>query len=128
MNMRGRPRKNGQQPMWILRRETLVLYGYDEARRVGEKHDAAVKEAVTYVKSIDPLMKISETEVRRVLAFWRPRNHAIGLVVGKSSPMDNPITLPGGRLVRTTYTAGFGPRPTYPRVNAARKPSEHNKN
>ena len=58
--------------MWMLRRETMIIYGYDQARRLGEKHAAAIKEAVRYVRETDPLMRISETEVRRVLAYWRP--------------------------------------------------------
>jgi hypothetical protein len=50
--------------MWTLRRDTLIIYGYDQARKVGEKHAAAIKE-VRYVQESDSRMPISETEVTR---------------------------------------------------------------
>jgi len=49
-NKRGRPRKNGQQPTWMLMRDTTAIYFYDEARIKGEKHSAAVQRAVTGVR------------------------------------------------------------------------------
>ena len=125
MNKSGRPRKNGQMPMWTLRRETMIVYGYDQARSLGEKHDAAIKEAVRYVRETDPRLRISETEVRRVLASWRSRRNPFGLVVIKPGPSESTITLPNGRVVRVLLTAAIGPRPIYPRANAAQKPSSH---
>jgi hypothetical protein len=125
MNKRGRPRKNGQLSMWMLRRETSILYGYDQARRLGEKHAVAIQEAVRYVRETDPRMPISETEVRRVLAYWRPRREPLGLVVVKPGPSESTLTLPDGRVVKIGLTSAIGPRPIYPRVNAAEKPSSH---
>lgn len=125
MNKRGRPRKNGQLPMWMLGRATMIVYGYDQARRAGEKHAEAIKEAVRYVREAGSQMRICETEVRRVLASWRPRLKPFGLVVIKPSPSKSTITLPNGWVFRILLTAGFGPRPLYPRANAAQKPSSH---
>ena len=42
----------------------MILYGYDETRKLGEKHAAAIKEAVRYVRETEPRMRISETEVQ----------------------------------------------------------------
>jgi len=125
MNKRGRPSKKGEIPKWMLRRETMIVYGYDDARKRGEKHAAAVKEAVRYVREADSFMRISETEVRRVLAYWRPISEQDGLVVFESSPSENTLTLPNGMVIRIGLTSGIGPRPIYPRANAAEKPSSH---
>jgi hypothetical protein len=111
--------------MWILRRETRILYGYDRARRLGEKHAVAIQEAVRYVRETDPRMPISETEVRRVLAYWRPISEQSGLIVTEPSPSENTITLPNGMVIRIGLTAAVGPRPIYPRANAAQKRSSH---
>jgi hypothetical protein len=97
MNKRGRPKKDGQIPMWMLRRETMIIYGYDQARNRGEKHAAAVEQAVRYVRQTDSRLRISETEVRRVLAYWRPRREPLGLVVVKPGPSESTLTLPDGR-------------------------------
>jgi hypothetical protein len=125
MNKRGRPKKDGQIPTWMLRREAMIVYGYDRARRLGEKHAVAIQEAVRYVQESDSRMRISETEVRRVLAYWRPRREPLGLVVVKPGPSESTLTLPDGRVVQIGLTSAIGPRPIYPRVNAAEKPSSH---
>ena len=125
MNKRGRPKKDGQIPMWMLRRDTMIIYGYDRARNRGEKHAAAVEEAVRYVRQTDSRLRISETEVKRVLAYWRPISEQSGLIVTEPSPSENTITLPNGMVIRIGLTAAVGPRPIYPRANAAQKPSSH---
>jgi hypothetical protein len=125
MNKRGRPKGNGQVPMWMPRRVTLIIHGYDLARGSGEKHAAAIKEAVRYVRETDSRLRISETEVRRVLASWRPKDKSLGLVVVEPTPSENTITLPDGGLIRIGLTAAVGPRPIYPRANAVQKPSSH---
>jgi hypothetical protein len=66
-------------------------------------------------------MPISKTEVKRILAGWRPTRRPLGLVVIKSDPMDC-IRLPNGQVVRRLFTAAVGPRPLYPRANAAVNP------
>jgi hypothetical protein len=52
----------------VATRETYTLFGYDEARRAGEKHAEAVKKAASDVRKNLPGIPCSETEVRRVLA------------------------------------------------------------
>jgi hypothetical protein len=122
MARRGRPRKNGEQPMWMLERAALAVHGYDEARKAGEKHMAAITCAVQLIRATHPEMKASETEVKRVLADWRSNRRPTGLWVTKPDPADCMLTLPDGRVVRRLLDAGFGPRPVYPRANAAAKP------
>src|SRR5580698_10619043 len=51
MKKRGRPKTNGGKPPWVLRRITWVVYAYDRARKAGEKHAAAVDEAVKFVQT-----------------------------------------------------------------------------
>ena len=126
MNKRGRARKNGQL-IRMLRRDPMIVYGYDQARNRGEKHAAAVEEAVRYVRETDPRLRISETEVRRVLARWRSRREPLGLIVVKPSPSENTLTLPNGMVFGIGLTSAIGPRPIYPRANAARKPASHHK-
>ncbi len=117
MEKPGRPRKNGEQPMWMLGRATLAVYGYDQARKAGEKHMAAITEAVRLIRATHPRMKISETEVKRVLADWRSSRRPVGLVVTKPDPAECMLTLPDGRVVKRLLCAGFGLRPVYPRAN-----------
>jgi len=38
MKKRGRPNQYGEQPIWMLVRVTLAIFGYDEARKAGAKH------------------------------------------------------------------------------------------
>jgi hypothetical protein len=121
MERLGRPRKNGEQPMWMLVRATLAVYGYDQARKAGEKHMAAITSAVRLIRATRPRMKVSETEVKRILADWRSSRSPVGLVVTKPDPADCMLTLPDGRVVKRLLDAAFGPRPVYPRANAAAK-------
>ena len=116
--MRGRPPKKGLQPSWMLLRRMELLFAYDQARKAGEKHAAAVASAVLAFRTKYPLIPASGSEVRRVLADWRPRNQATGVIVTKPEPPNDIITLPDGRKARRGLTFGFGPRPRYPRINA----------
>jgi hypothetical protein len=43
-------------------RAVIVMSLYDEARKNGQKHSAAVTQTVELVKQRDPAMRISETE------------------------------------------------------------------
>ena len=119
MKKAGRPRKNGLQPIWVLQRETLALFAYERAREAGEKHSVAVGEAVRYVRENAPEMRISEAEVRRVLALWRSRRRATCVSVDKPNPERRTISLRrrDGKIipVRSLYIASVAPRPTYPR-------------
>ncbi len=73
--LRGRPRKAEDTiQFWQFARAARVMCAYDVARGRGEKHSAAIEYAVNFVKQLSPKMRISRTEVKRVLAAWRPRN------------------------------------------------------
>jgi hypothetical protein len=121
MKKAGRPRKNGDQPMWMLERATLVVFAYDRAREAGEKHKAAIASAVEFIRKKRPMMKICETEVRRILAEWRSKRSPVGLLITKPDPANCMFTLPDGQVVRRVLSASFGPRPVYARANAAEK-------
>lgn len=126
MAKRGRPNKNGESPMWMLARETRLLFGYHRARCTGEKHSASLKKAVAYVNKTMPGIACSETEVRRALARWQSSHSATGLIVSKADPSNSALTL--GLPVRVLLVAARGPRPTYPRANAAEPPPPTERN
>src|SRR5271169_6805728 len=72
---RGRPKKaKGTINFWHFVRAGMVMSAFDDARESGEKHSAAVTQAVDDVRQSHPGMPVSETEVRRSLATYRPRN------------------------------------------------------
>ena len=124
MKARGRPQKNGQKPMWMLGRATLVVYAYGRARDGGNKHSVAISEAVKYIRDTAPTMPISETEVRRIVAGWRSKRRPMCLFVSRPDPEHNSVVLPNGRKAKILYTASVRLHPIYPRANAAEKPGE----
>jgi hypothetical protein len=67
----------------MLGRGLEVLHAYDRARKSGMKHSVAVREAADFVRQRQQ-MPVSETEVRRILAKYRPRNSRSTLVVDYS--------------------------------------------
>jgi hypothetical protein len=70
----GRPRKRkGSVTLKQFSRAAQVMYTYDQARARGEKHDAAVAEAVDWVKQHRTEMRVSERGVKRILSTYRPR-------------------------------------------------------
>lgn len=72
---RGRPRKKEDSiEFWQFARAARVMCAYDEARERGDKHSVGVGDAVEHLKQSNPGMPISQTEVKRILAVWRPRN------------------------------------------------------
>jgi len=125
MSRPGRPKKNGQKPLWMLRRDTIVLYRYLQARAAGEKHSVAVEEAITYLREREPRMPISATEVKRIVARWRPRSLPYGCVVVQPGPGENTITLPGGYVFKIGLTVCVQPRVDYPRANAVETPPQN---
>jgi hypothetical protein len=133
MKKAGRPRKNGLQPIWVLHRETLALFAYERARKAGEKHCVAVSEAVKYIRQTAPRMRISETEVKRIVAYWRPKGSTRCLQVSEPGSSGNFASVPTLRngvvsfiKCRVLLTASHGPRPIYPRANAASKNTKKN--
>lgn len=132
MGKPGRPKKNGLQPIWVLQRVTLALFAYERAREAGEKHCVAVREAVKYIRQNAPRMRISETEVKRIVAYWRPKGSTNCLRVIEPGPSYNTLSVPVLKNgvasfsdCRVLYTAFHGPRPTYARANAAAKDPEN---
>lgn len=108
--------------MWMLVRVILAIYAYGLARDDGDKHLVAILEAVNYIGDKCPWMPISETEVKRIVAEWRPKGAAICLFVSRPDAEHSTLrALRRGGIVnaRIVYTVSVGPRPIYPRANAA---------
>ena len=97
---------------------TLAVRGYDLPRMAGEKHSEAVKEAVKYVQKWMPGIPISETVIKRILAYWRPKGESTGLCVSEPDPANCTIALHDGRTAKVLLTAAFGPKVIYLRTNA----------
>lgn len=140
---KGRPRKKEDGiEFWQFARAARVMYAYDEARERGDKHSVAVRDAVELLKQSNPEMPISQTEVKRILAAWRPRNagtilrfeckiltdedvikrHHFDLeqltaLQGKSGTRSEVPT--NQKLTRSivSLTGSFAERPNYPRHN-----------
>lgn len=123
---RGRPRKNGVRPAWVLLRTCHVLFWYNRARAAGEKHSVAVKETVAKLRSLSQDMPISETEVKRVLSEFQGEDDPVVLQVTRLSEKEihQNVTCYQELKIRQaeTITSGFlmalGPRPQYRRHNA----------
>jgi hypothetical protein len=138
----GRPRKT---PGLISDREFaragIVMSVFDEAREKNQKHSAAVVLTVEFIKQRYPMMRISETEVKRILAVWRPRKGHTILRFERSMLSEEELvkfnwiqaqfatlrqkkglTLPPPSDVIppksvTTFKIRIGERPNYPRHN-----------
>lgn len=131
---------------WQFGRAALVMAAYDEARRRDGKHSAAVTFTVEEVKQRFPKIPISETEVKRILATFRPKGSRIILRFERSTltaeeveerrrirdyvaslPESKGLVLPPPPTCDrpkslTTFKIRFAERPNYPRHNA-KKPS-----
>jgi hypothetical protein len=138
----GRPRKTkGEFSTNDLVRAGTVMGLYDQERQNGQKHSAAVTQSVELIKQRHPMMRISETVVKRILAVWRPGgSHTIlrceysmvsgeelakrcGIEAHPASVSQNQcskLPAPSGVIPPkslTTYKFYFGERPNYPRHN-----------
>jgi hypothetical protein len=139
---RGRPKKEeGREEFWRFVRTGIIISAYDEARKSGQKHSAAVTQAVEYLKQHQPEMPVSETVVKRTLATFRSRNSQttprfkrsvvgkrklarlrsmlkqvpdIQGVNGKSVPAPSILNLTKSL---TAYKFRYAKRPRYPRHN-----------
>jgi hypothetical protein len=116
---RGRPRKHGLQPHWMLERVSLVLFAYDRSRNLGNKHSTAIIEAVSFVREQNARIAISESEVKRILARWRSKDGKLTLIVTAPAPGCETKTLPNGRILRVKFKVSLGPCPIYPRINSS---------
>jgi hypothetical protein len=82
----GRPKnRDGTITLWRFARAGMVMSAFDEARESGEKYSAAVTQAVDDVRQRHPKMPVSESEVRRTLAIYRPKNSRTVLRFNRSA-------------------------------------------
>jgi hypothetical protein len=114
MKKPGRPRKNGVKPAWVLHRTAVGLLGYDTARSSGEKYAEGLKAGVAKVREEFPDMPMSETEMKRILAEFRPKELELTLLFRES---ENTVTALG-RKCKKAWQISIGPQPEYPRHNA----------
>jgi hypothetical protein len=140
MGEMGRPRKNGTKEPSHLWRSLVIFNAYSKAREVGLKRSAAIRETVDAVRQRFPGMRISETEVKRVVAKFSPRGSSIALWV-EDSPLEGdeaairrrrdaefmehagikrPVSMNDSELRKPLkrWTFGFHAKPNYPRNNA----------
>jgi len=140
--LRGRPKKKeGSIEPWQFGRVAKVTSAYDDARKRGEKHSVAIREAVDSLRLSSPERPISETEVRRILSTYRPRGSGIILHFERSVMSEADIqrhrrlrdqiaalqekkglTLPplpayDETRPREKFTIRYAARPDYPRHN-----------
>jgi hypothetical protein len=142
MKKMGRPRKNGVVEPAHLARAFMIVNAYSKARGEGSKHTAAVRETVDAIKQLAPGIRISETEVKRVIAEFLPQGSQVALSVessnlegeeaarhrrfhadmleqagikGLTNMTDSDLRKPLKRFI-----FGFGQKPHYPRHNAKR--------
>ena len=114
MKPRGRPRTNGVMQAWVLHRAMVGLSAYDKARSHGEKYEQALRAAIEEVRQTFPEMRMSETEMKRILAEFRTKALALTFLVTES---ENTVTIEG-RKCRKACQLSIGPQPNYPRHNA----------
>ncbi len=127
MATRGRPRKNGLQPAWMLGRVIMVISAFNEARQRGEKYEAAIDAAIEAVKAFDPKMRIGPRRVKQILADWQPKGSSIACIARRLSDAEvpGPKTQELIKIFRSlgvvfgekvsVYSIGIGPRPEYRR-------------
>jgi hypothetical protein len=140
--LRGRPKKKlGELEFSCFVRAGLIMCAFDEAREGGDKHSAAITHAVEYTRQHHPEMPVSETEVKRTLATYRPK-HSRTILQFKRSKCDDeklarlrnmleqvanvhakinlPAPPPSIKKLPTNLKAvtfGYFERPLYPRHN-----------
>src|SRR5271170_1476224 len=88
----GRPRKNPEVlAAWRFARSAMALAQYNESRKRGMKHSSAIGDAVAFVRQRCPELPISESEVRRALATFQPRNGRWVFIFNKTTLSDADI-------------------------------------
>jgi hypothetical protein len=135
---RRRPPKGGVKDPSHFARALMFTNSCDQAREGGEKRSAAITEGVNSVKQSVPRLPLSETEGKRILAEFRPKDSETGLIV-RASNVDAaekarrrnlraqvpgfggtiPAELAKQNLQKCPgFQFGIGQRPVYPRHNA----------
>jgi hypothetical protein len=139
---RGRPKKaEDSMKASQFGRAAVVICAYDEFRKKPEKYKEAIKETVASLKRSNPKMPISNSEVNRILARFRPKGSKIVLLFERSRLSEEDIkkyravfeqaaawheeigtTLPqlpalNEKHGREKFLIRFSERPDYPRHN-----------
>ncbi len=79
----GRPPKSTS---FAAKRWLYALCEFDKARQAGEKHSAALHTAAAEMLRKHPHLKISETEIKRMLAQLRRRPRGLVLFCSEMRP------------------------------------------
>jgi hypothetical protein len=114
MAARGRPVKNGVKEARVLFRTMIALQGYDQSRSHGEKYTASLEAGIAAVRTAVPGMKMSMTEMKRVLAEFRSPDLAETFLTSEN---ENTVG-PNGRKYQKAWVLTVGATPEYPRHNA----------
>jgi len=124
-----------------FRSDQWLIRLYDEARERGEKHSAAIEEAVQKHQEKFPDVRVSSTTVRRALAEHRPNGRQLALTPVPGKPdeqfmarlrevlkvvaimkhelLGHPLPAPDAPApqIENVLDVCAGPRPDYPRHN-----------
>jgi hypothetical protein len=96
----------------------MSMSAYDEARQKGEKHSVAITQAVDSVAQYHAGLRVSETELRRILATWRPRGAERILRFERLVWIDEEVTPEvGSSSAPMVLTIRLCERPSYSRHN-----------
>ena len=120
----GRPRRiKGTISFWNFQRAGIVMSLFDEVRKKDQKRNCAIAQTVELIKQRNPELRISETEVKRILAAWRPKGSHTILHLECVMPnqeqlakQSDPLATVPSKTV-TVYRMSFDERPNYPRFN-----------
>lgn len=132
---RGRPKKTpGDAKFSEFVRAIIFLASYHRARQEGEKHSAALSQAVEFVKQSRPDLAMSQTTAKRILSTFQSRTTDCVLTVERSALGEAEVERLQAMMAqvpsefsdfhakdfnpRTKYVFGYAPRPCYPRHNA----------
>lgn len=72
----GRPKTNGTKPASWLFRSAFALSVYGQKRRGERKREFAIRETVSALSKAHPDLRVSDTEVRRILHAFQPAGPA----------------------------------------------------
>jgi hypothetical protein len=118
MAKRGRPRKSTSL---LAKRRLYALNEYDKGRAAGEKHSEAVRIASEEVQRKYPHLKISQTEIKEMLAEWRGPSKGFVLFCKEIDPDEHTAVMPKGERLRFSLQVRLEQRPDYSRHNAVSK-------
>jgi hypothetical protein len=111
---RGRPKNPSS---FVIRRWLCALLEFDRAKLLGEKHSGALGTAAAEMLKKYPHLKVSQTEIRRMLAKWRAPNAGMTFLCRELSSEEGTAVMPDGTVLRFPLQVKVGPRPNYVRHN-----------